>query len=608
MTRYFEVYQRDGAARKGKLLLEKTIKTPYILKTESLNDPSSMIIDSGSLWKGESIEKVHEKLSFLRKSVGNDRLIIFPHMCLTPNSPDITLPTIPQDPGALGRIYRSKKTVEYADLYILEGAGTFENNARVLIEKIVELKKNTVVDTALYLPNICLPENLAILVYIGADILDTTRCTIAAYTDLYLTHAGSFHLDKITELPCKCAICSTSNLKDVKKMDKAKRADFLVKHNINALEAEAALVREKISAGNLREYIEGQCRVKPWLTSLIRLLDREYNYIEKSVPIVRSVQMFANSGESITRPEVVRFVHRIQERYTPPPLDILLLLPCSAKKPYSLSQSHQRFNFALGKYRKFVHEVIITSPLGIVPRELELTYPAAHYDVAVTGYWDAEEICWVENSLEAYLKKHKYKAIVAHVDGNYKKICQNVSLKLGLNIYFTNISGVTSTDSLKNLSATIKEVCVEVRSLNETKRKAAMLRSIADYQFGIDAGKILIPDDAEIKGPYPKYQSFYEKKQLATLIPQYGNLAVTIQGAEFMIVRNSYIVYIDDFLPKGSILAPGVKNADFNIRQGDEVFIIGTKAIGVGRALMHGEEMTIATRGQAVDLRHIIAR
>jgi len=379
---------------------------------------------------------------------------------------------------------------------------------------------------------------------------------------------------------------------------------MLEKHNINSMEAELALVREKISSGNLREYVDGQCRTRPWLTALLRLLDREYQHLERGTPITRNVEMLANSGDSLTRPEVVRFARRIQERYTPPELDVLLLLPCSAKKPYSISQSHQKFGLALGKYRKFVHEIIITSPLGIVPRELELTYPAAHYDVAVTGHWDAEEMKWVSECLEDYLSKHRYAAIVAHVDGAYKQICEMVADKLGLEIHFTNTGSVTSHESLRNLSKTMEGLCTG-RTINETKRKASMLRAIADYQFGKGAGEIVVPDNSEIKGPFPRYQSFYEKTQLTTLIPQYGTLAVTIEGAEMMIPRNSCIVRIDDFMPRGSILAPGILEADHAIREGDEVFVVGEKAIGVGRARMNGKEMSMSTRGQAIDLRHV---
>ncbi|WP_367344292.1 archaeosine synthase subunit alpha [Methanomethylovorans sp.] len=607
MTRYFEVYQRDGAARKGRLLLDRTIETPCILKTETLKDHNGPITDAGSLWEMSNVEKAGKRLQQLRSELGEDRLIILPHMCLVPEAPDIvpeTLETFGSNTGAIGRVYRKGGAIKAADMYILEGAGVFENNAKALMERVLDLKESTTDDAALYLPNICLPENLAMLVYMGADVLDTTKATLAAYKDIYLTHAGSFYLGSLSELPCRCSVCVSVTLLELKKMDRISRAQLLEQHNINVMEAELALVREKISSGNLREYVDAQCRIRPWLTALLRLLDREYLYLEKGTPIARNTEMLANSGDSLTRPEVVRFARRVQERYIPPELDVLLLLPCSAKKPYSISQSHQKFSLALGKYRKFVHEVIITSPLGIVPRELELTYPAAHYDIAVTGNWDAEETKWVSGCLEDYLSKHKYNAILAHVDGAYRKICEMVASRLGLEIHFTSTGSVTSYESLRNLSKTAGELCIG-RKLNETKRKAAMLKVIADYQFGKGAGKILVPDNSEIRGPFPRYQAFCENTQIVTLIPQYGTLAVTIEGAEMMVPHNSHIVRIDDFIPRGSILAPGVLEADPAIRQGDEVFVVGDRAIGVGRARMSGKEMSVSTKGQAVDLRHV---
>jgi archaeosine synthase len=90
--------------------------------------------------------------------------------------------------GATGSIYRKGRELKTADLYVLEGAGVFENNARALLERVLDLKYNIPDDTAVYLPNICLPENLAMLIYMGADVLDTTKATVAAYKDIYLTH------------------------------------------------------------------------------------------------------------------------------------------------------------------------------------------------------------------------------------------------------------------------------------------------------------------------------------------------------------------------------------------------------------------------------------
>ena len=65
------------------------------------------------------------------------------------------------------------------------------------------------------------------------------------------------------------------------------------------------------------------------------------------------------------------------------------------------------------------------------------------------------------------------------------------------------------------------------------------------------------------------------------------------------------MVKIDNFVPRGSILAPGVLDADPEIRPNDEVIVLGEKALCVGRAMMSGREMKESGRGVAVDVRHV---
>jgi archaeosine synthase len=610
MTRYFEVQHRDGAARIGKFLLGTPIQTPCIIDTGTLGNPEKgTLIDAGSLWRLGSKKTAEKRLNEMRSLVGEDTLIIHPHQSFPPAVPDdVALKAAKAldftDSGAVGVTLRSGQQPGKSDLYVMEGAGCFENNARDFLNTLIELKNNVPADTAVYAPAICLPENVAILVYLGIDVVDDTRTVIAAYNDIYLTSSGRFYLDSLSELPCRCEACASVNIQELREMGRKERAEILIRHNRNVLVAELALVRERIRAGTLREYVEGQCRTRPWLTALLRLSDFEYNYMEERTPIVRSGQLIANTGESLTRVEVVRFAERVLERYNPPDVDILLLLPCSAKKPYSTSNSHHRFVWALGKNRRFVHEVIITSPLGIVPRELELTYPAAHYDIAVTGYWDAEEREWVGDRLFRYLSKHRYSYIVAHVEGAYREICESVAEKLGIGIVYTSCGNVISQESLSSLRDTIEGLC-SGRTRTPDFIKKELMRAVADYQFGSGAGGILIPDNAVIKATYPKYQVFIDKNQVATLVPQYGTLALTIAGAELLQMRGKYIVKIDDFVPKGSILAPGVVEADPQIRPNDEVIVSGSKAVCVGRALMGGKEMQDSTRGVAVDLRHV---
>ncbi|MDW7731840.1 MAG: archaeosine synthase subunit alpha [Methanolobus sp.] len=609
MTRYFEVLQRDGAARIGKLLIGETSQTPYIIDTRTLNSTDSLIVDAGSVWKLGSPKAAEEELNRIRVASGENSLTILPHQSYPPEVQEGIKDAAACKPGQdtagpTGMIYRPGSIAGDIDMYVMEGAGCFENNARQFFNTLLGMKKNIAPDSAVYAPNICLPENLAMLVYLGIDILDNTKALVAAHSDIFLTAAGRFYLDSLAELPCRCEACAGTSATELKIMKKRERAKVLEKHNLNAIEAEIALVREKIRAGMLREYVEGQCRTRPWLTALLRLADSEYSYLEEKNPIARSNEMLANSSESLTRVEIVRFAERVLERYTPPEADVLVLLPCSAKKPYSISNSHWKFINAIGSNRRYVHEMIITSPIGIVPRELELTYPAAHYDTAVTGYWDAEEREWVAGCLERYLKKNNYATIIAHVEDAYRQICETVSERLGIEMIFTSSGSVTSPGSLKRLKEEVESHSTG-RTRNVEERKKDMMRCLADYQFGKGAGEILVPEGSIIKGPFPKYQIFVGKKQLVTLIPQYGTLAVTIAGAELMTSAGRYVVEIDDFVPRGSLLAPGVLKADPLIRPGDEVFVSGEKAICVGRAVMSGSEMQGSGRGVAIDLRHV---
>jgi len=98
-----------------------------------------------------------------------------------------------------------------------------------------------------------------------------------------------------------------------------------------------------------------------------------------------------------------------------------------------------------------------------------------------------------------------------------------------------------------------------------------------------------------------------KKRSLAATTPS-GMIALSLAGAKRLEPLGKYIVKIGDFLPKGSLLAPGVLDADEQIRPGDEVIVVGEKAFGIGRAKMSGWEMKASRRGVAVEIRHIKGR
>ncbi len=601
MIKIFEITHRDAAARIGRLSLDEEILTPAIIR---INEKDSPIIDSGSMWqKTENLGNISKKI------------VIAPHKSLPlhtedeiieefQNSLDIStiLQQIKINSGYAGVVVHPfhQKPME-ADMYVLGAVKQLEGHAREFVSSIIRLKENTRADSLLYAPAFATPENLSMLIYIGVDIVDETLPIIKGYQDIYLTNSGEYHLDRLHEFPCACSVCSCNTPEELLNLPKKERAESLSNHNSQKLGEELRAIREHIRSGHLREYVERQCRTRPWLTAALRLIDAEGTFLEKRTPVFRSGTLYANTAESLNRVEIRRFAERVLQRYTAPELDTLVLLPCSAKKPYSTSLSHQKFINALGKHRKYVHEVIITSPVGIVPRELELLYPAAHYDTPVTGYWDKEERAWVGGCLRSYLKKNRYKNIIAHVQGAYRDICQDAEKELGLDFVYTVEGGVTSREALEKLEEEVSGLENASRRSGE-KAKIDVMRAAADYQFGSGAGDILA-NGAVVRAPFPKFQLFAEK-QLATLIPQYGTIALTVEGGLRLRAHPFYKVKIGDFIPHSSILAPGVIEADPQIRPGDEVIVEGERFFGVGRALMNGWEMKECGKGIAVELRH----
>ncbi len=577
MTKYFEVVRRDGPARMGKLLTEPQISTPALITKDDY-------VSAGSVYSYASLQDATNAAEALRDQ---KKLAILPYVPAALRSePALELPPL-ELAGPKGVMVHpfSATEPEKADVYVLGNAGALKN-PRDLVAAIVSVRDKIAPDTALYAPALATPANLALLVYLGIDLLDGTRVVADGLLGRYHTRDGIWKAAELVELPCRCENCREM-------ATKGRKAELLIAHNLHKLEEELLAVREAIRSETIREYIERQVRVTPEQTAAMRLLDGEHQYLEKRTPQSRRSTFYANCAESLQRVEVTRFAERVINRYKAPESDVLLLLPCSAKKPYSLSRSHRLFAESIGSHRRYLHELILTSPLALVPRELEEAYPAASYDVPVTGHWDREERAWLTGCLQAYLKKNKYARIVAHLDGELEQAVK----ESGIDATFTG--GGTKGPALDRLSAAVAEACHGAARLPDLR--LLRYRAHADYYFGQGAGDLLLQGKIIVKGREIQDE---KKRSLAATTPS-GMIALSLAGAARLEPLGRYIVKIGDFLPKGSLLAPGVVDADEQIRPGDEVIVVGEKAFGVGKAKMSGWEMKASRRGVAVEIRHI---
>jgi archaeosine synthase len=580
MTEYFEVHERDGAARLGELRLADSKRTPALV--------DDLIEDAGSLWTGD--RELPE---------GDDsKLTVLPHRALPGGTPEevqeafaVDYPEVAYPSAA---VVSPETAADYGtDAYLLSNAQEIAGHARAFVDAIVRTREAIPADTALSLSGVATPANVSILAYAGVDLVDADRAVVKGTQGKYLTTDGERFLSDLDELPCSCPACQVPR--------EAFDREACAEHNENALRAELRRVRQRIREGRLRDYIEGQARHEQWHTAVFRRLDQQYGYLEQRTPVVRQADLTAATDDTLSRVEIQRFAERVTTRYRNRFDNPLVLAPCSARKPYSESQSHGQFHDAI-QFR--AHTVSMTSPIGVVPQELELTYPAQHYDTVVTGDWTATEREFVASVLEAYLQRNEYPRIVAHVPNEgYRDICERVEESLGLDFEYTVVDHPTATESLANLASTLAD---ELK-YSKRERQHNTIRAVADYQFGDGAGDDLF-GEFRTGARYPKLRvTSAEGEQLAMLVASYGVLSLTLAGARRWVDSDvpTKRVEIDAFVPHGSVLAPGVVHASPEIRPGDEVVIEGPNAFGVGRAAMSGPEMVESTRGIASSVRHV---
>lgn len=299
------------------------------------------------------------------------------------------------------------------------------------------------------------------------------------------------------------------------------------------------------------------------------------------------MKVICSSEESLWRPEAVRWRQRME--MMEPLGDTVVLLPCSMKKPYSNSKSHQKFR----KLTRSYQELIVTSPFGICPRELENTFPIQSYDTSTTGVWSEDEIEETGKLIEKYTRG---KTIVANLAGGYLQSCE---------AYIDDFVNVcvddrpTSPESLYNLRMELKNH----QKVNRRQKTLHELRSIAKYQFGENGDKF-IPDNVKTKGMYHK-RILSDGVQLALLNKDYGMYRLNLAGGEILKDLGINIVNIDFDLTTNTVFAPGIDRADHNIIPNDEVVVVkDDSVVGVGKAIMTGREMEECDNGIGVKIKH----
>ena len=273
-------------------------------------------------------------------------------------------------------------------LQLSENIAVIDNAYSIKPKKLVEIAKEFRSEAGysrlLYAPAVE-PSQMPILAYLGVDVFDDLNVELRSSTG-WVLESGEW-------------------------IKQNKQIEDLSSHNRAELNRWILRIRNAISNGKLRELVE--------LTSLHNPRVSQILHHSTSLVIAKGARVHSiirSNDLSLNHPAILDFQDRLSN-YEPPARDmVLLILPCSARKPYFKSSSHKRFFNALREVDNYLalHVVSVTSPLGLVPRELEFCYPAAHYDIAVTGQWSASEIEMLRSQLAKLNLKQNYTKAIVH--------------------------------------------------------------------------------------------------------------------------------------------------------------------------------------------------
>lgn len=469
---------------------------------------------------------------------------------------------------------------ESAEVVVVPNAYELRKDPRRIVDTVVRLREAAGFGRLLCMLGIGEPSTVALLAYMGVDVFD----------DSLPRAAGLEHVLLMPE-------AEASAKEDVSGA------------NVDYMEAELAKVRMFIEADRLRELADQRSFASPSGVAMLRLYDQNaYAYAEETCSTV-GCRFCCNSTQALRRPDLKRYRDRMAEYRKPEHKRILLLLPCSAKKPYHISKTHRAFASAIhtAQHDTLVHEVIVTSPLGLVPRELDACYPANSYDIPVTGEWKCEERRMIREMVGSLIAQG-YDKVICHLGEDYELVEGLAEMEC------TVVGDPTSPKSLENLDKALRAAAKGMEPVDYLVDRNNLARNLLEFQFGRDIASLLMDENTYAIGKFPYWKFIREdpedrksKTQLGMMTPERGMVSLTLEGAQILADAGYAVVDIMDFELKGNLFAVGVKSADPRIRIGDEAVIVCDGQVrGVGVAMMCGREMTDLKRGIAVKVRHKI--
>ncbi len=457
--------------------------------------------------------------------------------------------------------------LESENFIVLQGVLQNRIGASSLISTVMRAKELLGYNKLLYVPGISDPYIIPAMFYLGVDVFDDLAAQIEGVNHTSYTTFGRVKVEKDSSLEN-----SEFLRKEVELLGIACENDMLIE----------AVEKFNVSHKN---------------TEILRKLqNNHYEKYENMYPRATPA-IFAGTLNSLGRPDIVRYNRYIREEYAKPNnARVALFIPCSAKKPYSHSRSHMALIEAIGKYRKYVHEIIVSSPIALVPRDLEEAYPPAFYDIPVTGKWYYEEIESIRKSMESFTRRNAYESIIFFLPEDMKFI---------EDFNMPNSEFITWDKKKENPFDVLLERLSSINMDTGPRRDYLMekLSSVAAYQFG----NWIVPYIQKMKliKSYNQFMLSSSGKPNLIYNEKHGKLTINREGAWMFLKESKFCVEIDNFRPTASVYGMGVLGSTPEVRREDEVVVHHNGEFrGVGVAKMPHDLLGKVKKGIAIKMRN----
>lgn len=393
----------------------------------------------------------------------------------------------------------------------------------------------------IWCPGLSGPDNLAILSWLGVDLHDLSRTKQAQAAGVLLTSNGP------------------------RKVNESLEGDLNLDLQINQWKTELANVRESIKNSSLRELVEKRIMNSPKYVEMLRhhdllICQNKSKCLTRHVP--REYVIQCNSSFTRTDPIIREWSRKMTSEYVPHHSrdKLMILLPCSARKPYRNSKSHKKFRYSIGNIA--ATELSITSPLGVVPRELEELWPASNYDIPVTGHWDQEEIKIVNSILRGILNRTDFRLII-----------NNSGFSIGNEFCGVEVIECTNDNLENEINKAKEELMIEEQSPKE--KRLIEYNLISNWLYGSSSWL----KEIKLVGKAPHWKIEKDRKPFARW--NHLNSSFSFSKAALPILAENKILPCAKIEVNnswnGDVFAPMVISYDESIRLGDIVLLYSTE-------------------------------